>query len=315
MKLARNIKEIPFDKNSAITVGTFDGVHLAHQRIIKEVVTLARKNNGRGVVVTFEPHPREVLTNSNTKIELLTTLRERQELCEKLGVDWFVVIEFDKAFSNQSFRDFYITYLIGGIGMNVVVEGYDHHWGKNREGTIESLMQLGKEFEFDVVNIEQFTHNGNTVNSSIIRDELNQGMVENAAELLGRPYALRGKVVEGNGRGRLLGYPTANIELDSQKKLIPYNGIYFVRVNVGTDNYFGMASIGVRPTFHINGKRTIEVNILDFNMDIYSSDIQINFLRRMRNEFKFDSSEQLIQQMHKDKELSGVLQDEYKKIK
>jgi riboflavin kinase/FMN adenylyltransferase len=224
------------------------------------------------------------------------------------------VIEFDKAFSNQSFRDFYITYLIGGIGMNMVVEGYDHHWGRNREGTIKSLMQLGKEFKFDVVNIEQFTHNGNPVNSSIIRDELNQGMVENAAELLGRPYTLRGKVVKGNGRGRLLGYPTANIELDSQKKLIPYNGIYFVTVNVGTDNYFGMASIGVRPTFQTNGKRTIEVNILDFNMDIYSSDIQINFLRRMRNEFKFDSPEQLIQQMHKDKELSSVLQDEYKKI-
>ncbi len=313
MKLARNIKEIPFDKNSTITVGTFDGVHLAHQKIIKEVVALAGKRNGRSVVVTFEPHPREVLADANTKVQLLTTLRERQELCEKLGVDWFVVIEFDKAFSNQSFRDFYITYLIGGIGMNMVVEGYDHHWGRNREGTIKSLMQLGKEFKFDVVNIEQFTHNGNPVNSSIIRDELNQGMVENAAELLGRPYTLRGKVVKGNGRGRLLGYPTANIELDSQKKLIPYDGIYFVKVNVGTDNYFGMASIGVRPTFQTNGKRTIEVNILDFNMDIYSSDIQINFLRKMRNEFKFDSPEQLIQQMHKDKELSSVLQDEYKK--
>ncbi|MGD0036602.1 MAG: bifunctional riboflavin kinase/FAD synthetase [Bacteroidota bacterium] len=313
MKLARDIKEIPFDKNSIITIGTFDGVHLAHQKIIREVVALASKRNGRSVVVTFEPHPREVLTNANTKVQLLTTLRERQELCEKLDVDWFVVIEFDKAFSNQSFRDFYVTYIIGSIGMNVVVEGYDHHWGRNREGTIESLMQLGKEFEFDVVNVDQITHNGNPINSSIIRDELNQGMVGNAAELLGRPYALRGKVVAGDGRGRRLGYPTANIKLDSQKKLVPNDGIYFVKVNIDTENYFGMTSIGVRPTFQPMGKRTIEVNILDFNEDIYGSDIQINFLRRMRNEFRFDSAEQLIQQMHKDKELSQALQHEYSK--
>jgi riboflavin kinase/FMN adenylyltransferase len=314
MKLARQIKEIPFDKNSTITVGTFDGFHLAHQKIIKEVVALAKKRSGRSVVITFEPHPREVVANADTKIQLLTTLRERQELCEQLGVEWLVVINFDKAFSNQSFRDFYLTYLIKGVGMNLVVEGYDHHWGRNREGTIESLMQLGKEFKFDVVNIEQFSHNGSPVNSSIIRNALNRGMVEDAAELLGRPYALHGKVVAGDGRGRLLGYPTANIELDSQKKLVPDNGIYFVKVEVGTDKYFGMTSIGVRPTFHTTGKRTIEVNILDFDKDIYGCDIQIRFLRRMRNELKFDSAEQLIQQMHKDKKLSSVLQYEYKNI-
>jgi riboflavin kinase/FMN adenylyltransferase len=314
MKLARQIKEIPFNKNSVITVGTFDGVHLAHQKIIQEVVALARKRNGRSVVVTFEPHPREVVAHADTKIQLLTTLRERQEICENLGVDWFLVIHFDMEFANQSFRDFYVTYLIGGIGMNLVVEGYDHHWGRNREGTIESLIQLGKEFEFDVVNIEPFVHNGTPVNSSIIRNELNRGMVDKAAELLGRPYTLRGTVVAGDRRGRLLGYPTANIELDSQKKLIPDNGIYFVKVDVGGDTYFGMASIGVRPTFPSTGKRTIEVHILDFDDDIYGSDIQIGFLRRMRNELKFNSAEELIQQMHKDKELSSVLQLEYKSI-
>ena len=228
MKLARQIKEIPFNKNSIITVGTFDGVHLAHQKIIKEVVSFARERNGRSVVVTFEPHPREVIANAETKIQLLTTLQERQEFCEQLDVDWFVVIEFDKSFSQQSFRDFYITYIIGVIGVNLVVEGYDHHWGRNREGTINSLIKLGKEFEFDVVNIEPFTYNGSPVNSSIIRNELNNGMVEKAAGLLGRPYTLRGKVVLGDKRGHLLGYPTANIKVDSEKKLIPANGIYFV---------------------------------------------------------------------------------------
>ena len=314
MKLARQINEIPFSKNSTLTVGTFDGFHLAHQKIIKKVVDLARTRNSRSVVVTFEPHPREIVENGDSKIQLLTTLQERQDLCEQLGVEWFVVIQFDKIFSNQSFRDFYITYLINGIGVSAVVEGYNHHWGKNREGTIESLLELGREFNFDVISIEPFTHAGQPVNSSRIRNELNCGMVENATELLGRPYRLRGKVITGEGRGRLLGYPTANMELDSPKKLIPDNGIYFVKVNVREDEYFGMTSIGVRPTFQTTGKRTIEVYILDFDKDVYGYDLQISFLRRMRNEFKFDSAEQLIQQMNKDKELSSVLQNEYRHI-
>jgi len=311
MNLARQISEIPFDKNSTITVGTFDGGHIAHQKIIKEVVARARQSNGRSVVVTFEPHPREIVSTAGSTVQLLTTLLERQELCEQLGIDWFVVINFDKAFSNQNFRDFYKIYLINGIGMNLVVEGYDHHWGKNREGTIESLVSLSKEFEFEVMNIEPFVYNGTAVNSSLIRNDLLLGKVELAAELLGRPYSLSGKVVTGDRRGRLLGYPTANIELDSPKKLVPDNGIYFVNVHVGTEKYFGMASIGVRPTFQTTGTRTIEVHILDFDKDIYEKKIRIGFLRRLRSEFKYDSAEQLIQQMHKDRELSKNLQHEY----
>ena len=311
MNLARQISEIPFDKNSTITVGTFDGIHIAHQKIIKEVVARARQSNGRSVVVTFEPHPREIVSTAGSTVQLLTTLLERQELCEQLGIDWFVVINFDKAFSNQNFRDFYKIYLINGIGMNLVVEGYDHHWGKNREGTIESLVSLSKEFEFEVMNIEPFVYNGTAVNSSLIRNDLLLGKVELAAELLGRPYSLSGKVVTGDRRGRLLGYPTANIELDSPKKLVPDNGIYFVNVHVGTEKYFGMASIGVRPTFQTTGMRTIEVHILDFDKDIYEKKIRIGFLRRLRSEFKYDSAEQLIQQMHKDRELSKNLQHEY----
>jgi riboflavin kinase/FMN adenylyltransferase len=262
-------------------------------------------------VVTFDPHPREIVSPAGSTIQLLTTLKERQEVCEQLGIDWFVVIKFDKAFSNQNFRDFYRTYLINGIGMNLVVEGYDHHWGKNREGTIESLVALAKEFDFDVINIEPFIYNGTAVNSSLIRNDLLLGKVELAAELLGRPYSLSGKVVPGDRRGRLLGYPTANIELDAQKKLVPENGIYFVTVHLGAEKYFGMASIGVRPTFQSTGTRTIEVYILDFDKDIYGKEIQIGLLRRLRSEFKYDSAEQLIQQMNKDKELSIHLQHEY----
>jgi riboflavin kinase/FMN adenylyltransferase len=314
MKLARYIEDIPFDKNSVVTVGTFDGVHLAHQKIIGKTVELAKKRNGRSVVVTFEPHPREVLDTASMDMKLLTTLQERQELCEQLGTDWLVVIEFNKAFSQESSRDFYVKYLIGGIGISVIVEGYDHHWGRNREGNIESLVQLGKEYGFEVVHIEQFRHNGIPVNSSMIRNELLNGSVEVGAGFLGRPYALFGKVVPGDRRGRSLGYPTANVELASYKKIVPKNGIYFVQVRISESRYFGMASIGVRPTFHSDGKRILEVNILDFSQNIYGSDLRIDFLQRLRDEWKFDSVDKLIQQMHHDEELSRELQYKYQSL-
>jgi riboflavin kinase/FMN adenylyltransferase len=314
MKLARSIEDIPFDKNSIVTVGTFDGVHLAHQKIIGKAVELAKRHNGRSVVVTFEPHPREVLNTASMDMKLLTTLQERQELCEQLGADWLVVIEFNKAFSQQSFRDFYVKYLIGGIGISVIVEGYDHHWGRNREGNIEALVQLGKEYAFEVVPIEQFRHNGIPVNSSMIRNELLNGSVEVGAGFLGRPYALLGKVVPGDRRGRSLGYPTANVELASHKKVLPKNGIYFVQIRIGESRYFGMASIGVRPTFYKDGKCILEVNIFDFSQNIYGFDLRIDFLQRLRDEWKFDSVDKLIQQMHRDEELSRELQYKYQSL-
>lgn len=311
MKIVRSIEEISFNHNSVITIGTFDGVHIAHQEIINEVVSRARMHNCRSVIVTFDPHPREILASSNSEIKLLTTLQERQELCEILGIDLFLVLTFDRTFSQQSFRDFYIKYLVGIIGVRIVIEGYNHHWGKNREGNIESLLIIGKEFGIDVVSVEPITLDGITVNSSFIRNELNNGEVERASRFLGRPYRLQGKVIEGDHRGKLLGYPTANIELDSSKKLVPKNGIYFVKVHVDGNTYFGMASIGVRPTFKTNGNRTIEVNILDFNKDIYGLHISIDLLSRLRDEFKFDSAAQLIDQMNRDKELTSKLRLEY----
>ncbi len=191
------------------------------------------------------------------------------------------------------------------------MEGYDHHWGKNREGNIEALVQLGKEYGFNVVRIEQFKYNGIPVNSSMIRNELINGSVAACAEFLGRPYSLFGKVVQGDKRGRSLGYPTANVDLSSNRKVLPKDGIYFVQVMIDEEKYFGMASIGVRPTFHKNGKRIFEVNILDFNRDIYGYDLRINFLQRLRDEQKFDSVEQLIQKMHEDEKLSRELQNKY----
>jgi riboflavin kinase / FMN adenylyltransferase len=311
MQIIRSIEEVQYEKNSVITVGTFDGIHLAHQKIINEVVSQAKRHNSRSVIVTFDPHPREIVASTGGKIKLLTTLEERQDLCDKLGIDIFIVLRFDKGFSQLGYQEFYRRYLVGSIGVRIVIEGYNHHWGKNREGNIESLAKIGKEFNFEVISIGSVMTDGVPVNSSIIRDQLNNGDVENAGKFLGRPYKLQGKVIYGDKRGKSLGFPTANVKPDSPDKLVPMKGIYFVKVAVDNIIYFGMASIGIRPTFETGGNLTIEVNILDFNMDIYGKTIDLYFLNRLRDELKFDSAEKLVLQMEKDREKSIELRKEY----
>lgn len=313
MKIVRQFDQIPFDKNTVVSVGTFDGVHLAHRKILERVVSEAKSRASRSMVITFDPHPREVLGGDSADIKLLTTIQERMEICTQVGIDCLLVIKFDRDFSQLSFRDFIVKYLVQGVGVSAVVEGYDHHWGRGREGNIDALAQLGSEFGFELIKIDPLTFDGVVLNSTIIRNELAKGMVDRAAEWLGRPYALSGKVVVGERRGRLLGYPTANVQLESEHKLIPMNGIYFVRASVGSRSYYGIASIGVRPTFETNGARIIEVYLLDFEQDIYGTGITVYFLKRLRDELKFDSADELVQQMHRDKALSRRLQAEYQK--
>jgi riboflavin kinase/FMN adenylyltransferase len=302
MKVVRNRDEIPYEKNTILTLGSFDGVHRAHRELLAEVVRMAREQNGRSLVVTFDPHPKEVLTGMPAS--LLTTLEEKEAICRDLGIDLFYVIPFTYEFSRQSSREFFVSYFIERIGVSVVVEGYDHHFGRDREGSIEELLRLGKEFEFSVVAMKPVYVGEEIVSSSKIRQHLVAGEVEKATRLLGRPYSLSGVVVQGDGRGRTLGYPTANIRPSSDRKLIPANGIYFVQVKLDGAAYFGMLSIGVRPTFTSRGQRTVEVNILDFQEDIYGKPIEVVFLKRLRDELKFESAEELIEQMDRDKEES-----------
>lgn len=309
MKIAYQLSDIAYDKNSVVTVGSFDGVHLAHHEVLREVVREARDRNGRAVVITFDPHPKEVL--SGKPMPVLTTVEEKLRLCEQLGVDLFFLIKFTYEFSRQTSRDFYLNYVIHGIGVSEVVEGYDHHFGRDREGSVEDLLKLGKEFEFSVVAMKPIYVGEDVVSSSRIRRYLLDGNVDRAERLMGNPYAISGIVVHGDGRGQALGYPTANIRLLSNRKLIPSNGIYFVRVRVGGKLWYGMLSVGVRPTFNNNGERTIEVNILDFSGDLYGQAIEIFFLKRLRDELKFDSAAQLIEQMNRDKEESIKLQKAY----
>ena len=296
-------------KNSVVTVGTFDGVHIAHQELIRDVVQRARGRNGRSVIITFDPHPKEVLTGK--PLHLLTSIEERQQMCEQLGVDVFFCTEFTYDFSRQSSRDFYLRYVIQGTGVSEVVEGYDHHFGRDREGSIEELLQLGREFEFSVDALKPVYVDEEIVSSSQIRQHLFRGRVDRAHRLLGRPYPVAGTVVRGDGRGRQLGYPTANLQLSSNRKMIPQDGIYFAQVEIDATVYSCMVSIGVRPTFFTHGQRTIEAHLLDFDRDLYGKAITLQFLKRLREERKFDSAAQLIEQMNKDKEESYRLEQEF----
>jgi len=304
MKVVHDLSQTGYEKNTVVTVGTFDGVHRGHELIIRETVDRARRRGGRSVVVTFDPHPRKIIRRQGESVQLLSSLTERSEFCRDLHVDVFYVIEFTFEFSRQNFRDFYLRYVINGIGVSEVVEGYDHHFGRDREGNIETLVQLGGEFDFSVHAIQPVCVDHVPVSSSAIRTTLLEGNVALAARLLGRPYRLAGRVVPGDGRGKDLGYPTANLALEFAERLVPRNGIYFVEVIRGSERHFGMASIGVRPTFNTNGTRTIEVNILDFAADVYGELLELKFIERLRDELKYERVEDLVNQMRKDREES-----------
>ena len=309
MIIVSRLSEIPYVKNSVVTVGTFDGVHLAHRALLRDVVERAQARGGRSVVVTFDPHQKEIVTG--TPMQLLTSSEERQQICEEIGIDVFFRIEFTYDFSRQSSRDFYLRYVVQGCGVSEVVEGYDHHFGRDREGSIEALLALGREFEFSVAALKPVYVDEEIVSSSQIRQHLLHGRVDRASRLLGRPYGISGTVIRGDGRGRKLGYPTANIHMSSSRKLIPSNGIYVANVDIGGSLHFGMVSIGVRPTFFEQGARTIEVNLLDFDGDLYGRTISVQFLKRLRDERKFESAEHLIEQMRKDEHASRKLKAEF----
>jgi riboflavin kinase / FMN adenylyltransferase len=306
MLIAHSIAEVPKNANSIITIGTFDGVHLAHQKIIREIVIRARERGGRSVIVTFEPHPKEVLIkrdearNTETRIDLLTTLSEKLEIFRDLGVDATCIVPFTEEFSELSFRDFYTRYIIEGIGVSEVIEGYDHGFGKNRSGGVNQLLDLGREFSFSVIAEKPVELENEIVSSSRIRFLLTEGNVAFAGKMLGRRYSLAGSVMMGDQRGRTLGFPTANLKVDDSRKLLPKNGVYACHAYIQGSRYQGLVSVGVLPTFFETHPRKCEVYLLDFNRDIYGASISIEFVEWLRREEKFKSAEELIDAMHKD---------------
>lgn len=296
-----HLNDIDKDTNTVLTVGTFDGVHEGHKALVQTVVDKAAERGARSLVVTFDPHPRDIINPGKDGIKLLTTLEERAEIMQELGVDILLVIPFDRDFSLLSSEEFVRKIIHEKVGVSEFVIGYDHHFGKDREGTIETIEKLGKELGFDAYVVSKREMGDTTISSTVIRNTLSEeGDVKQAAELLGRSYMLNGMVAHGAERGREIGFPTANIQPSQKNKVIPANGVYAVKVRVNENWYGGMMNIGVRPTFDGLSK-TLEVNIFDFGEEIYGKKLQVRFIDRIRDEQKFNGPEALIEQLNKDK--------------
>jgi len=303
MEIIRGLENIREKRDSVITLGTFDGLHAGHKKIIDKVVVEAKNKNIRSVLVTFEPHPRLVLQNSNNPLQLLSTIDEKIDILRSFKLDVVVIVNFSKEFSNKSYQDFVSNILLNRLGLSHMIVGYDHHFGKNREGNINSLQELAGQYEFTMEKVDPFYVDNTVVSSSLIRDCLLQGDVEQASDYLQRLYSITGIVVKGDGRGKILKFPTANILMDSEHKIIPANGVYAVDVQLKSDKYKGMMNIGVRPTFESNEHR-LEVHAFGLNKDIYDEKLTVFFKKRLRGELKFSSQEELIKQLEIDKEKS-----------
>lgn len=284
---------------SVLTTGTYDGVHKGHQAIVRYLVERAKVLGGMATVVTFDPHPREVIGTGN--IPILTTLEERAGILESLGLDRFVVLPFTRSLSLMEPEEYVEEVLLEEIGLQEIVIGYDHRFGRNRAGDRSTLEGLAREHRFSVDVIPKQVVTGITVSSTQIRKVLSEsGDVETAAELLGRPYSLAGTVVRGEQRGYKLGFPTANIHPAHPKKLIPKVGVYAIRAETGLGRFDGMMNIGRRPTFEEDGLMTVEAHLFGFEGDLYGTDIRVEFVARLRDEQKFDGVEAIREQLRED---------------
>ena len=282
-----------------ITIGTFDGIHIGHQKILKRVIKLAKKQDYEPVVLTLFPHPRMVLQKDNS-IKLLNTIDERIELLKSFGIKDVIVKEFTKKFANLSAQDYVKKILVDDLNTKQIVIGYDHHFGKNRSANIIDLKEFAQLYDFKVEEISAQDIEDVTVSSTKIRNALDAGKVDLANSYLGYNFYITGKVVKGKGLGRTIDYPTANIYIKESYKLIPSDGVYVVKSIIDNKTIFGMMNIGTNPT--VNGKtRSIEVHFFDFNFDIYNTELKVEFLKRLRNEQKFENLEALKNQLKKDK--------------
>lgn len=303
MRIYHNLDDFSPLPNAVVTSGTFDGVHVGHQKILARLHEVAARTNGETVVITFWPHPRLVLYPADTNLKLLNTFEEKAELLKEQQIDHLIRIPFTKEFSQLSSEEFITKILVQKIGTNKLVIGYDHHFGKNREGSFEQLKINGPRYGFDVEEISRQDVDHVIVSSTRIRQALETSDIETATHLLGRPYSICGRVVKGDKIGRLIGFPTANIEVDSAHKLIPADGIYAVSVLYERSLFGGMLYIGNRPT--VGGKRkVIEVNIFEFNKEIYGESLTIKFHQLIRTDSTFSDLEELKEQLKKDKEQS-----------
>lgn len=301
MRIYHHIDEFTAVKNAVVTIGTFDGVHIGHRKIISGIKELADSIGGETVILTFFPHPRMILHPEDESLKLITTITEKAQLMEQLGVDHLIITPFSRDFSNQTAEGYIRDVLVNKIGTKKIVIGYDHRFGKDRQGGLEDLLKLGPVYGFDVVEIPEQDINEVAISSTRIRNALLSDKIDLANSYLGYPFFITGTVIRGDQLGRQLGYPTANIVVEEKYKLIPADGIFAVTVNVAGNEHKGMAYIGSRPT--VNGlTHNIEVNIFDFDQEIYNQPIRMEFHHYVRGDIKFSSLDELKVQLAKDKE-------------
>jgi len=300
VKVYKGLEEFEKIKNAIVTTGTFDGVHQGHQKILNRLMEVAKKNKGESVLFTFFPHPRMVL-QPDSDLKLINTIDEKIELLRQVGIDHLIIHPFTKEFSRTTSLEFVRDLLVNKIGTTKLVIGYDHHFGRNREGSFDHLKEFGPIYGFEVEEISVQDIDNVNVSSTKIRKALEDGEVDVAANYLGHSFFIQGDVVHGQKVGRQLGFPTANLFIQNPYKLIPANGIYAVTVKVGDGIYKGMLNIGTRPTIELTDKVSIEVNIFDFNQDIYGKQLTVSFIKRIRSEKRFESKDALIAEMQKDK--------------
>jgi riboflavin kinase/FMN adenylyltransferase len=306
MKIYHHIDDFAPVENAVVTIGTFDGVHLGHRKIISRIKEMAAASGGETVVLTFFPHPRMILHPEDESIKLINTINEKAVLLEQLGIDHLIITPFSRDFSNQSAEEYICDVLVNKIGTKIICIGYDHRFGKDRRGGLPELQIHASIYNFEVVEIPEQDIHDVAVSSTRIREALLKGDIDLANEFLGYPFFITGRVVRGDQIGRQIGFPTANLAVEEKYKLIPSDGIFAAKVYVGDQSYTGMAYIGSRPT--ISGMtRNIEVNIFDFNADIYGQTIKMEFHHFIRNDVKFVSLEELTRQLAIDKESTLAL--------
>ncbi len=298
MKTIHGIENFPASEGSIVTIGTFDGVHLGHQQILKQLIDTSQQSKLKSVLLTFFPHPRMVL-QPDISMHLIQTIEEREKALRKTGLDYLVIHPFSEKFSRLSADDYVKQILVDKLNVRKVVVGYDHRFGRNRTASLEDMYNYADIYDFEVIEIDAKKIKSTAVSSTKIRKAIDQGDIALANSYLGDPFKLEGVVVHGDKRGRELSYPTANIELQNKHKIIPKQGVYLIQSDIDNQVVYGMMNIGTKPTFDTTNP-SIEVHFFDWNGDLYDQTLQVKLLKWIREEQKFDSVEELQAQIHAD---------------
>lgn len=300
MLIHNSLNHLPTFKNAVLTIGTYDGVHFGHQQIIKRINDIAKEIEGESVMLTFDPHPRLILNPNDNKLKLISTIDEKEELLEEFGLNHLVIVEFSKEFASTDAEEYVEKILVQNFHPKRIVIGYDHRFGKGRQGNIDLLRQLAPKYGYEVEEIPAQTLDEISISSTKVRNALLDGDIQQANEFLAHPFTIKGKVVHGDKIGRILGFPTANIEISNPHKLIPASGVYAVKLKIENTFYKGALSIGYRETVFDNSSLTIEVFILDFEGNLYNKELDMIFVQYLRPQIKYENWDLLKEQIEKD---------------